>query len=64
VFRGDPSEGKFIAFWLASDVIAAAMNANVWDAAGPIQHLIRDKVTVSADELSDVDTPLAAVTHI
>ncbi len=61
VLRGDPSDGKFIAFWLAGGVIVAAMNANVWDVTDPIQHLIRQRITVSPDVLADLDTPIEAL---
>ena len=37
VFRGDPADGAFIAFWLADGVVVAGMNANVWDVTDPIQ---------------------------
>ena len=31
VFRGDPDDREFIAFWLRDGCVVAAMNANVWD---------------------------------
>ena len=39
VFRGNPDDGKFIAFWLADGRVVAGMNANVWDVTDPIQAL-------------------------
>lgn len=39
VFRGNPADGKFIAFWLSRGVVVAGMNANVWDVTNPIQQL-------------------------
>jgi 3-phenylpropionate/trans-cinnamate dioxygenase ferredoxin reductase component len=61
VFRGDPAEGKFIAFWLAAGVVVAGMNANVWDVTDPVQHLIRQRAAVDVDRLADPDTPLDTV---
>lgn len=58
VFRGDPANGEFIAFWLADGVVVAGMNVNVWDVTDPIQHLIRERVVVRPDRLADPDTPL------
>jgi 3-phenylpropionate/trans-cinnamate dioxygenase ferredoxin reductase component len=58
VFRGDPAQGKFIAFWLAGGLVVAGMNANVWDVTEPIQQLIRDRVAIDPDRLADPDTPL------
>jgi len=58
VFRGDPADGKFIAFWLAHGVVVAGMNANVWDVTDPIQRLIRERAAVHPDRLADPDTPL------
>jgi 3-phenylpropionate/trans-cinnamate dioxygenase ferredoxin reductase component len=36
VFRGDPADREFIAFWLAADRVLAAMNVNVWDVGEPV----------------------------
>lgn len=58
VFRGDPATREFIAFWLKDDRVVAGMNVNVWDVTDPIQALIRARVRVDADELSDPDRPL------
>ena len=58
VFRGDPDEGKFIAFWLADGRVVAGMNANVWDVTGPIQALIRSGGRVDVDRLADPAVPL------
>ncbi len=69
VFRGNPDEGKFIAFWLAGGRVVAGMNANVWDVTGPIQALIRSGQTVDVARLADPAVPLeelapAAVTFV
>jgi 3-phenylpropionate/trans-cinnamate dioxygenase ferredoxin reductase subunit len=57
-FRGDPSEGEFIAFWLAEGRVAAGMNVNVWDVTAPIQELIRSRRPVDTQLLGDPDVAL------
>jgi 3-phenylpropionate/trans-cinnamate dioxygenase ferredoxin reductase subunit len=58
VFRGNPDDGKFIAFWLAEGRVVAGMNANVWDVTDPIQALIRSRRTVDISRLMDPAVPL------
>lgn len=58
VFRGHPEEGNFIVFWLADRRVLAGMNVNSWDAAGPIEELIRSGRTVDIDRLADPAIPL------
>jgi 3-phenylpropionate/trans-cinnamate dioxygenase ferredoxin reductase component len=58
VFRGDPANREFIAFWLVEDRVVAGMNVNVWDVTEPIQALIRDRVPVDDRRLADTDIPL------
>jgi 3-phenylpropionate/trans-cinnamate dioxygenase ferredoxin reductase subunit len=58
VFRGNPDDGKFIAFWLADGRVVAGMNANVWDVTGPIQALIRSREPVDIARLTDAAVPL------
>ena len=58
VFRGDPSEREFIAFWLAHGRVVAGMNVNVWDVTAPIQELIRSRRVVDARRLSDPEVAL------
>jgi 3-phenylpropionate/trans-cinnamate dioxygenase ferredoxin reductase subunit len=41
VYRGDPSSGEFIAFWVRDGRVLAGMNVNVWDVADQIQGLVR-----------------------
>ena len=57
-FRGDPSDGEFIAFWLRDGRVLAGMNVNVWDVNEHIQALIRSRRPVDLAALSDRDTPL------
>ena len=58
VFRGDPASREFIAFWLAGDRVAAAMNVNVWGVNDRLQRLIRDGVRVDDRRLADADVAL------
>jgi 3-phenylpropionate/trans-cinnamate dioxygenase ferredoxin reductase component len=58
VFRGNPDDGKFIAFWLAEGRVVAGMNANAWDVTDPIQALIRSRRTVDISRLMDPAVPL------
>jgi 3-phenylpropionate/trans-cinnamate dioxygenase ferredoxin reductase component len=41
VFRGNPAEREFIAYWLHRGRVVAGMNVNVWDVADDIKELIR-----------------------
>ena len=58
VFRGDPVNGEFVAFWLTENHVLAGMNVNVWDVTDPIQRLIRERVAVDDKRLADPDIPL------
>src|SRR4051794_11901981 len=58
VFRGDPAGREFIAFYLRGEVVAAAMNVNVWDVTENLQALIRERVAVDDRRLADPDVPL------
>jgi 3-phenylpropionate/trans-cinnamate dioxygenase ferredoxin reductase subunit len=58
VFRGDPADGEFIAFWLHDGCVAAGMNVNVWDVNEHVQALIRSRQRIDAAALADTDTPL------
>jgi 3-phenylpropionate/trans-cinnamate dioxygenase ferredoxin reductase subunit len=61
VFRGDPADGEFVAFWLREDRVAAGMNVNVWDVNQHVQALIRSRRPVDRGALSDPDTPLESL---
>ncbi len=58
VFRGDPAEREFIAFWLAGDRVVAGMNVNVWDVTDVIQRLVSARVAVDDRRLADPDIPI------
>jgi 3-phenylpropionate/trans-cinnamate dioxygenase ferredoxin reductase subunit len=59
VFRGDPRTGTFCAFWLRDGRVAAAMNANSWDAGDDLQRLVAERRPVDPAELADENMPLA-----
>jgi 3-phenylpropionate/trans-cinnamate dioxygenase ferredoxin reductase subunit len=59
VFRGDPSGGEFIAFWLKGGRVLAGMNVNVWDVTDPIQALVRSGRQVDPAALADGGTDLS-----
>jgi 3-phenylpropionate/trans-cinnamate dioxygenase ferredoxin reductase subunit len=61
VFRGDPADGEFIAFWLRGGCVAAGMNVNVWDSSEHIQALIRAGKPVEAAALADPGTTLESL---
>jgi 3-phenylpropionate/trans-cinnamate dioxygenase ferredoxin reductase component len=61
VFRGDPSTGEFIAFWLRDGCVAAGMNVNVWDVNEHVQALVRARQEIDVTALTDPDAPLASL---
>jgi 3-phenylpropionate/trans-cinnamate dioxygenase ferredoxin reductase subunit len=58
VFRGDPVDGEFIAFWLRKERVLAGMNVNVWDVNEHVKALIRSPQPIDLAALGDRDTPL------
>lgn len=62
VTRGDVGAREFIAFWLAGDNVVAGMNVNVWDVNEEVQRLIRDRVSVTAEQLRDENVSLGSLT--
>jgi 3-phenylpropionate/trans-cinnamate dioxygenase ferredoxin reductase subunit len=58
IFRGDPAEREFIAFWVKDGRVVAGMNANIWDVTGPIGELIRRRTPVDPARLADPDVAL------
>ena len=58
VYRGNPDDGEYIAFWLEDGRVTAGMNVNVWDVTDPIQALIRSRQQVPVAALTDPGTPL------
>ncbi|HEY3096171.1 MAG TPA: FAD-dependent oxidoreductase [Acidimicrobiia bacterium] len=58
VFRGDPAEKEFVAFWLHEGRVVAGMSINVWDLAEPIQELVRSGRVVDPVRLTDTHVAL------
>ena len=58
VLRGDETAGKYMAFWLQRDRVAAAMAVNTWGQMEAVEALVRGGATVPAAVLADPDVPL------
>jgi 3-phenylpropionate/trans-cinnamate dioxygenase ferredoxin reductase subunit len=58
VFRGQRETGEFVAFWLRDGRVVAGMNVNVWGVNEHVQALIRSRLLVDVDTLTDTDIPL------
>ncbi|MCT9078294.1 NAD(P)/FAD-dependent oxidoreductase [Streptomyces fulvoviolaceus] len=58
VFRGEPSERRFVSFWMAGNRVLAGMSVNVWGVMDPIRSLITSGADVDDARLSDPDVPL------
>ena len=61
VFRGDPTSGAFLCFWLRHGKVTAAMNANVWDAGDAIEALLRADRPVDPARLGDPEIDLTGL---
>ncbi|WP_108667276.1 NAD(P)/FAD-dependent oxidoreductase [Euzebya rosea] len=61
VFRGDPSDGRFMAFWLADGRVGAAMNANIWDVQDTLRGLVESGRTIDRARLMDPGEALDAL---
>jgi hypothetical protein len=61
VFRGDPTRGEFVAFWLQDARVIAGMNVNVWDVNQHVQALIRSRRPVDVTALTDPKTALESL---
>jgi 3-phenylpropionate/trans-cinnamate dioxygenase ferredoxin reductase subunit len=55
VFRGDPTGGAFVAFYLLAGRVIGGANINVWDVNDHVQALITSRATVDVDVLGDPD---------
>jgi len=55
VFRGDPADGAFVAFYLAGDRVVGGLNVNVWDVNEHVQALIRRGGPADVAALTDTD---------
>lgn len=56
VLRGELDSGEFLAFWLRSGVLAAAMNVNIWDVSDQLRAHIGREIPV--ERLTDPQVPL------
>jgi 3-phenylpropionate/trans-cinnamate dioxygenase ferredoxin reductase subunit len=63
VFRGDPDEGAFVAFYLAGARVVGGVNVNVWDVNAHIQALVRGGAPVDLDAITDPDVDPATWTQ-
>jgi 3-phenylpropionate/trans-cinnamate dioxygenase ferredoxin reductase subunit len=63
VFRGDPAQGPFLAFWLRPDEgrVAAALHLDVWDVVEDLRGIILSGAAVDERRLADPDVPLGDV---
>jgi 3-phenylpropionate/trans-cinnamate dioxygenase ferredoxin reductase subunit len=59
VVRGSLADRQFVAVWLVDGRVVAGMNANIWDAAKPIEGLIRSRAVVDVDALADPSVPIS-----
>ncbi|MCL4423191.1 MAG: FAD-dependent oxidoreductase, partial [Actinobacteria bacterium] len=62
IFRGDPANGEFLCFWLRHGKLAAAMNANVWDAGDDIEALLQADRPIEASRLANPEIDLNRLT--
>jgi 3-phenylpropionate/trans-cinnamate dioxygenase ferredoxin reductase subunit len=58
VVRGSLADRQFVAFWLVEGRVVAGMNANIWEAAKPIEGLIRSRAVIAPDVLADPSVPI------
>jgi 3-phenylpropionate/trans-cinnamate dioxygenase ferredoxin reductase subunit len=61
VFRGDPADREFIAFWITDDRVVAGMSFNIADVSDRIRRLIRSRVAVDDRALADPEVALEAL---
>ena len=59
VRRGDPASGSFVLFYLAGDVVQAAVGANAARDLRFARRLIEQRKPVDAERLADLNTPMA-----
>ena len=61
IFRGNPADRKFIAFWLKGGRLVAGMNVNIWNVADTIAALVSARHPVDAAALADPAVDLAVL---
>jgi 3-phenylpropionate/trans-cinnamate dioxygenase ferredoxin reductase subunit len=53
VFRGDPADGAFVAFYLSGGKLTAGVNVNVGGVNDQVQRLLREGGAVDVKQLAD-----------
>jgi 3-phenylpropionate/trans-cinnamate dioxygenase ferredoxin reductase component len=61
IFRSDPGNREFIAFWMSGGRAVAGMNVNIWDVNDAIGDLIRSGQPPDPARLADPAVPLQEV---
>lgn len=61
IFRGNPADRKFIAFWLKGANLVAGMNVNIWNVADTIATLVSSRRPVDPAALADPAVDLAVL---
>jgi 3-phenylpropionate/trans-cinnamate dioxygenase ferredoxin reductase component len=62
VFRGDPEDGAFVAFYLSDERVVGGVNVNVWDVNAQVQALVRSAGPADIDAITDPDVDPATWT--
>ncbi|HET6918970.1 MAG TPA: FAD-dependent oxidoreductase [Jiangellaceae bacterium] len=62
VFRGDPEDGAFVAFYLSGERVVGGVNVNVWDVNAQVQALVRSAAPADIDAITDPDVDPATWT--
>jgi len=58
LFRGDRAKGEYVAFWLDHGRVVAGMNVNVWGVTDAVKALIRKRIVIDPDLLTNPEIPL------
>lgn len=61
IFRGQPGDHEFLAFWMAGNRVVAGMSVNVWDVIDSVRELIAAGRPVDPLRLGDPQVPLTNV---
>ena len=64
IFRGQPAQGEFIAFWLERGEVLATMNANIWDEGDALEALVRRRRRVDLSALANLDVELGTLIQL
>lgn len=58
VYRGDPAQRTFMAFWLKDGAVAAGMSVGIPGATDALRALVASRATIDVSRLSDPAVPL------